>query len=65
VGERYGSLKYQNSHLHPEEDDYHELVYKTPTTASQKKLKILEVCYDSLANIEKREAEKTDKYAPL
>jgi hypothetical protein len=58
-------LKYQNSHLHPEEDNYRELIYKTPATVSQKKLKILEVCYTSLANIEKREAEKADKYAPL
>eukprot|EP00242_Pyramimonas_sp_CCMP2087_P005440 CAMPEP_0198207558 /NCGR_PEP_ID=MMETSP1445-20131203/10995_1 /TAXON_ID=36898 /ORGANISM="Pyramimonas sp., Strain CCMP2087" /LENGTH=132 /DNA_ID=CAMNT_0043880635 /DNA_START=107 /DNA_END=505 /DNA_ORIENTATION=+ len=59
-------LRYQNSHLHPEEDDYRELVYTTPTTASQKKLKILEVCCTSLANIEARKAEKTsDKYAPL
>ena len=41
------------------------LVYKTPTTASQKKLKILEVCYTSLANIVKREVEKTDKYTPI
>ena len=58
-------LKYQNAQLHPGEDDYQELVYKTPTTALQKKLKILEVCYTSLANIEKREVERTDKYAPL
>ena len=26
-------LKHQNSHLHPEEEDYQKLVYKTPTTA--------------------------------
>jgi hypothetical protein len=58
-------LKYQNSHLHPEVDDYQELVYKTPTTASQKKLKILEVCYISLPKMEQREAEKRDEYAPL
>ena len=25
-------LKHQKSHLHPEKDNYQELVYKTPTT---------------------------------
>ena len=58
-------LKYHNSHLRPEEDGYRELIYKLPATASQRKIKILEVCYTSLANIEGRETEKTIKYAPL
>jgi hypothetical protein len=58
-------LKHQNSHLHPEEEDYQKLVYKTPTTASQKKLKILEICYTSISKIGQRKAEKEEKYAPL
>ena len=41
------------------------MVYKKPTENREIKLKILEVCYTSLANIAKKEQEKRDKYAPL
>ena len=46
-------------------EEYRQMVYKKPKTNSEKKLKILEVCYTSLANITRKEQEKRDKYAPL
>ena len=51
--------------FHEDEDGYQEITYKKPTEDKEKKLKILEVCYTSLANIAKKEQEKRDKYAPL
>ena len=41
------------------------MVYKKPKKNREKKLKILEVCYTSLANITKKVQEKRDKHAPL
>jgi hypothetical protein len=51
--------------FHEDEDEYQQIIYKKLTEDREKKLKILEVCYTSLANIAKKEQEKRDKYAPL
>ena len=59
-------LEHQKSLFHEEEEEYRKLEYKKPTRNKEKKLKIQELCYTSLPNnINKREQEKRDKYAPL
>jgi hypothetical protein len=51
-------LEHQKSLFHKEEEEYRKLEYKKPTRNKEKKLKIQELCYTSLPNINKREQEK-------